>query len=688
MFKAMSRVGACALAVIFAMLATALTTVPAQAASTWGPWSGTISISSHESWADWSKNVSATFSNVQVSGTYTDDETAPNSYRADVDMSVNISGGACEGGFVGSYNGPSTGMSAASIRAVGIDYEGVVVQLMESGDARETYFAPNDLWVFAATPCEGGWTDFGGGLSFHHGLYGAYRWATEPLADSDPDPAHLVGTTSWSMGNYPDNEPYWGDYTGYSYTVTYDLTREPLTGSHCDDGIDNDGDGTSDFGSDPGCTSANDSSELGTAQCDNGIDDDGNGSIDYRADGGDPGCTSLSDTRESATDCSTNPADNHYAVMKAPTELDVAFAPDPHLGTLNMGMHWCMTDTGPKIKKRPEAVSDPTAWWDGTENWVLLGALESFAGITLDTPTPVVTPGKVTSNVSTSLRANLNAVDAVLNAVPVGKLFGPAKKALGKYSKKLNPIAKQLRKHSEKVWKASKRVEKTEVAVRKARARTAELNRLVAAAKAQVGLTRTNAERKVAVARVAALTRSAQSAKRVERKLSLDNQRAYSDLRKAKADQSKSARNVEKVLKSVRSALDKATNFKTKIVDGLNAAVNNVRPDWAREVVRKLADQLIAQMDRALAAFKTSIKSLKSSKLAKIMDSGTATSEILTHLKNEYAAGLDKISSIGIPVWDANLTVSIDQSGNLAVADNSQSRFMFTVKAKPTVTTN
>lgn len=670
------------------MLATTLTAVPAQAVATWGPWTGTMSIAVHEGWSDWSKDASATFSNVRISGAFNDDETAPNSYQADVAMSINITGGNCNGGFSGSYNGPSTGMSAASISGVGRDYEGVVAQLMESGGAQETYFAPNDLWTFAPVECEGGWRDRAGGLNFYHGVYGGGNFATEALADTDPNPGHLVGTTNWGMGDFPDNIPHWDDYTSYSYTVSYDLTREPLNGSQCNDGIDNDGDGVVDVGGDPGCSSASDSSELGAAECDNGIDDDGNGSIDYRATGGDPGCTSLTDPKESSTDCSTNPADNHYAVMAAPAELDVAFAPDPHLGTLNMGLHWCMTDTGPKIKKRPEAVSDPTAWWDGTQNWALLGALESFAGITLDTPNPVVTPGKVTSNVSTSLRANVNAIDAVLGAVPAGKLFSPAKKALGKYGKKLNPLAKQLRKDAEKVLKASQRATRAQAAVRKARARTTELNRLVDAAKQQVGLTRTSAERKVALARVEALTRSAQSAKRAERKLSLDSQRAYSALRSAKAGQSKSARKVEKVLKATRSALDKATNFKNKIVDGLNNAVNNVRPDWAREVVRKLADQLIAQLDRALATFKQSVRSLKPATIAKILDSGNATGQILIYLKNQFADGLNRLASIGVPVWDANITISIDQSGNFSVADNSQSRFIFTVKATPKVTSN
>jgi hypothetical protein len=58
----------------------------------------------------------------------------------------------------------------------------------------------------------------------------------------------------------------------------------------CNDGIDNDGDGTIDFGfnaqlqeapPDPGCDSYGDNSELGTTQCDDGIDNDNDGRFDY-----------------------------------------------------------------------------------------------------------------------------------------------------------------------------------------------------------------------------------------------------------------------------------------------------------------------------------------------------------------------------------------------------------------------
>lgn len=69
----------------------------------------------------------------------------------------------------------------------------------------------------------------------------------------------------------------------------------------CSDGIDNDGDGLTDFvGGDPGCDDGDDASERSAAlPCDNGIDDDGDGWTDYVPDfdqdgigdfPGDPAC--------------------------------------------------------------------------------------------------------------------------------------------------------------------------------------------------------------------------------------------------------------------------------------------------------------------------------------------------------------------------------------------------------------
>ncbi len=63
----------------------------------------------------------------------------------------------------------------------------------------------------------------------------------------------------------------------------------------CSDGLDNDGDGLVDFPNDPGCSSYLDATELGPPACSDGVDDDGDGLTDFPAD---PGCTDANDVSE------------------------------------------------------------------------------------------------------------------------------------------------------------------------------------------------------------------------------------------------------------------------------------------------------------------------------------------------------------------------------------------------------
>jgi hypothetical protein len=59
--------------------------------------------------------------------------------------------------------------------------------------------------------------------------------------------------------------------------------------------VDNDGDGRTDYPSDPCCTDPADDCEAGTAVCDNNVDDDGDGGVDFPAD---LGCRNLSSLHE------------------------------------------------------------------------------------------------------------------------------------------------------------------------------------------------------------------------------------------------------------------------------------------------------------------------------------------------------------------------------------------------------
>jgi hypothetical protein len=88
------------------------------------------------------------------------------------------------------------------------------------------------------------------------------------------------------------------------------LPDGPPPVTECNDNQDNDGDGKTDYPDDPGCTSATDPSELGTAACDNGLDDDGDGTIDYSATGGDPGCSDPADPSENGSIACDDGQDN------------------------------------------------------------------------------------------------------------------------------------------------------------------------------------------------------------------------------------------------------------------------------------------------------------------------------------------------------------------------------------------
>jgi len=99
------------------------------------------------------------------------------------------------------------------------------------------------------------------------------------------------------MGN-GRTDYYWDDHgnpgTNNDGHVIFNYTPTPV--HQCSDGLDNDGDGATDYPNDFSCTSATDDDETNTkAQCQDGIDNDGDGLTDYPSD---PGCSSKQDNDE------------------------------------------------------------------------------------------------------------------------------------------------------------------------------------------------------------------------------------------------------------------------------------------------------------------------------------------------------------------------------------------------------
>ncbi len=85
-------------------------------------------------------------------------------------------------------------------------------------------------------------------------------------------------------------------------TSTIDETEDSPAMPQCNDGRDNDGDGKADYPSDPGCFAPQSDDEIDDCptgpncpQCGNGADDDMNGATDYP---NDPGCESAADSSE------------------------------------------------------------------------------------------------------------------------------------------------------------------------------------------------------------------------------------------------------------------------------------------------------------------------------------------------------------------------------------------------------
>ena len=84
----------------------------------------------------------------------------------------------------------------------------------------------------------------------------------------------------------------WADATGWRASAHFDGSAGSLDLPLCDDGVDNDGDGLTDYGADPGCATPQQDTE--NPACDDGADND----ADALVDGADGDCSDASDDRE------------------------------------------------------------------------------------------------------------------------------------------------------------------------------------------------------------------------------------------------------------------------------------------------------------------------------------------------------------------------------------------------------
>ena len=121
-----------------------------------------------------------------------------------------------------------------------------------------------------------------------------------------PSEQNLVSCGGTIVLNFPPNQPHSYRVEGayFSNPAYLNPPRYIDQGSfttpncapppQCSDGIDNDGDGQTDFPNDTGCSSPSDNDETNPPQCSDGIDNDGDGKIDMV----DPSCSSPGDNDE------------------------------------------------------------------------------------------------------------------------------------------------------------------------------------------------------------------------------------------------------------------------------------------------------------------------------------------------------------------------------------------------------
>ena len=115
---------------------------------------------------------------------------------------------------------------------------------------------------------------------------GTFEWVSgEPITFTNwqPEPNDLFGEdygVIWRENNF--NAGFWNDLDNAAARVPNSTPYgvvEIVLAAECGDGIDNDGDGLTDFPDDPGCASV--SSDIENPECDDGIDNDGDGFIDF-----------------------------------------------------------------------------------------------------------------------------------------------------------------------------------------------------------------------------------------------------------------------------------------------------------------------------------------------------------------------------------------------------------------------
>lgn len=386
-----------------------------------------------------------------------------------------------------------------------------------------------------------------------------------------------------------------------------------------------------------------------------------------------------------ADPCDRPDAKHHYTNLKSTAILDLAMSPDADVTRLDLGFHWCETDQGSLISTQPA----PDALWTLTDNWVLLGALEAFAGISLGQPeVSELEVGRSSVTAKTTIAADVDALAAITSAIPVGKLLKPARELFERLDDKIDNVTSRWRTSRDNLSSAKRTVAGLQDEVSSCIQALKRTDRLLADAQQDLQHASTPAARARIKARIAELKSARAELRELHGDLIVKLDRAMTRLESARDAWSDAKRRLGLLLDEIRRGILAVSELPTQVDGALQDAVDAVPSGWLREIAQVIKDRVMESLRPLLDAYKAAVDTfLRGLDAGELTASGLAET-VLGGLQQRLEHWLGKASNIDMPIWDGLITVMVTPDGEVEVFDqNSESRFVFTIHVDHEVST-
>lgn len=386
-----------------------------------------------------------------------------------------------------------------------------------------------------------------------------------------------------------------------------------------------------------------------------------------------------------ADPCDRPDAERHYTNVKSTAILDLALSPDADVTRLDLGFHWCETSEGSLISTEP----GPSALWTLTDNWILLGALEAFAGISVVQPeVSEVEVSRASVTTRTTVAAKVDALAAVTSVIPVGKLLKPVRALFERLDDKIDSVTSRWRTSRDNLSSAKRTVAGLQDEVSSCIQALKRTDRLLADAQQDLQHASTPAARARIKARIAELKSARAELRELHGDLILKLDRAMTRLESARDAWSDAKRRLGLLLDEIRRGILAVSELPSQVDAALQKAVDSVPTDWLREIAQVVKDRLMESLRPLLDAYKAAVDTfLRGIDAGELTASGLAET-VLGGLQQRLEHWLGKASSIDMPIWDGLITVAVTPDGEVEVFDqNSESRFVFTIHVDHEVST-